>query len=52
MTCLMEIFKDLPRRTTFAKVLRHKAINIANNPKYDGYHFRLASMIYKFFDKK
>ena len=22
------------------------------NPKYDGYHWRLASMIYKCFDKK
>ena len=25
---------------------------IAQNPKYDGYQRRLASMVYKFFDKK
>ena len=26
--------------------------NIAKNPKYDGYQRELASMVYKFFDKK
>ena len=26
--------------------------NIASNPKYDGYQRGLASMVYKFFDKK
>ena len=45
-------FKDLPRRTASDKVLRDKAFNIANNPKYDGYQRGLASMVYKFFDKK
>ena len=34
------------------KVLRDKAFNIAKNPKYDGYQRGLASMVYKFFDKK
>ena len=29
-----------------------KTFNIAKNPKYDGYQRGLASMIYKFFDKK
>ena len=29
-----------------------KVFNIANNPKYDGYQRGLASMVYKFFDKK
>ena len=29
-----------------------KAFAIANNPKYDGYQRGLASMVYKFFDKK
>ena len=29
-----------------------KAFNIAKNPKYDGYQRGLASMVYKFFDKK
>ena len=28
-------FKDLPRRTTFDKVLHDKALYIANNSKYD-----------------
>ena len=45
-------FKDLKRRTASDKVLRDKAFNIAKNPKYDGYQRRLASMVYKFFDKK
>ena len=44
-------FKDLKRRTFPYKVLRHKAFNIAKNPKYDGYQRGLASMVYKFFDK-
>ena len=34
------------------KVLRNKAFNIAKNPKYDGYQRGLASMFYKYFDKK
>ena len=29
-----------------------KAFNIAENPKYDGCEKGLASMVYKFFDKK
>ena len=45
-------FKDLPRRTASDKALRDKAFNIAKNPKYDGYQRGLASMVYKFFDKK
>ena len=45
-------FKDLKRRTASDKVLRDKAINIAKNPKYDGYQRGLTSMVYKFFDKK
>ena len=44
--------KDLARRTQSDNVLRDKAFNIASNPKYDGYQRGLASMIYKFFDKK
>ena len=47
-----EDFKDLARRKTFDKFLRNKAFNIAKNPKYDGYQRGLASMVYKFFDKK
>ena len=45
-------FKDLPRRTASDKIFRGKAINIAKNPKYDGYQRGLTSMFYKFFDKK
>ena len=45
-------FKDLPRRTASDKILRDKAFNIAENPKYDGYQHGIASMVYKFFDKK
>ena len=44
-------FKDLARRRASDKVLRDKALNIAKGSKYDGYQRRLASMIYKFFDK-
>ena len=42
-------FKDLNRRTASDKILR---INIAKNPIYDGCQRGLASMVYKFFDKK
>ena len=45
-------FKDLGRRTASDKVLRDKAFNVAKNPKYDGYQSGLASVVYKFFDKK
>ena len=44
-------FKDL-KRTASDKILRDKAFNIAKNSKYDGYQRGLASMVYKFFDKK
>ena len=44
--------KDLIKRTKSDKVLRDKADNIASNPEYDGYQRGLASMDYKFFDKK
>ena len=45
-------FKNLARRTASNKFLRDKAFNIAKNPKYNGFQRCLASMIYKFFDKK
>ena len=44
--------KDLVKRTQSDKILRDKAFNIAKNPKYDGYQRGLASMVYRFFDKK
>ena len=45
-------FKDLAERIPSDKMLRDKAFNIAKNPKYDRYQRGLASMVYKFFDKK
>ena len=45
-------FKDLTRRTASDKILHNKAFSIAKTPKYDGYQRGLASMVYKFFDKK
>ena len=45
-------FKDLPKRTAADKVLRDKAFKIASYQKYDAYQIGLASMVYKFFDKK
>ena len=45
-------FKYIKRRTASDNILTDKAFNIAKNPKYDGYQIGLASMVYKFFDKK
>ena len=44
--------KDLAKRTQTDKLLGGKAFKIASNLKYDGYQRALASMVYKFFDKK
>ena len=44
--------KDLVKRAQSDKVLRYKAFKIASEPKHDGYQRGLASMVYKFFDKK
>ena len=44
--------KDLINRTEADKVLKDKAYDIASNPEYDGYQRGLASIVYKFFDKK
>ena len=43
---------DITKRTVADKILRNRAFNIAKDPKYDGYQRGLASMVYKFFDKK
>ena len=45
-------FKDLNRRTFADKLLCNKAFNTAKDPKYYGYQRALASMVYKFLDKK
>ena len=44
--------KDLTKRTLSEKVLRDEAFKIASDPKYDGCKRQLASIFYKFFDKK
>ena len=44
--------KDLVKTTQSDKVLKDKVFRIASNPNYDGYQKGLASMVYKFFDKK
>ena len=44
--------KDLTKRTVTDKILKNKTFDIAKDPKYDGYQRGLASMVYKFFDKK
>ena len=44
--------KYLIKKTQSDKVLKNKAFKIANNQNYDGCQRGLASMVYKFFDKK
>ena len=44
--------KDLVGRTQSDKVLRDTAFKIGSDPKCDGYQRGLASIVYKFFDKK
>ena len=44
--------KDLTKRTISDNILKNRAYEIARNWKYDGYQRALASMVYKFFDKK
>ena len=44
--------KHSSKRTQLNNVLRDKASGNASNPKYYGYQRGLASMVYKFFDKK
>ena len=43
---------SLTKRTDSDNVLRDKPFKIASNPKYNRYERGLASMVYKFFDKK
>ena len=44
--------EDLAGRIESDKALRGEAFKIASNPKYDRYQGGLASVVYKFFDKK
>ena len=43
--------KDLVKRNQSDKALRNKEFKIGSDPKYDSYQRRLASMVYKFFDR-
>ena len=45
-------FKDLEKRTFADKVRRDKAFKIGSDQKYDDYQKGLASVVYRFFDKK
>ena len=45
-------FKDFTRRAASNKILRDSEFNIAKNEKYDGYQRGLASIVYKFINKK
>ena len=45
-------YKDLKGRTQFDIVLKNKAYKIATNPRHDGFQRALASMVWKFFDKR
>ena len=44
--------KDFIKKSVADKILKNKAFDIAKDSKYDGYKRELASMVYKFFDKK
>ena len=46
------IVKILQKELLQIKIFKNRAFNIAKDPKYDGYQRGLASMAYKFFDKK
>ena len=45
-------FKDIKNRTAADNILRDKSYEIAQDPKYYGGQRGLASIVYKFFDKK
>ena len=44
--------KDLIKRSVSDKDFKFRVYKIALNPKYDEYQIGLASMVYRFFDKK
>ena len=51
MTWLIEVLMILERMAS-DKVLRDKTLKLFKNPKYDRYQCRLASIAYKFLEKK
>ena len=47
-----DTYKDLPKRTTFDKILSDKVFEITINSKYYDYQHEFASVGYNFFVKK
>ena len=45
-------YKDLDKGTQSDKVLKDKTFKTPSNPKYNEYQRGLASMVFRFFDKK
>ena len=45
-------YKDLEKRTQLDKILKDRVFEIANSSEYDRYQRGLASMVYKFFERK
>ena len=43
---------NLAKRTISGKILKDRGYELAGDPRYDGYHRALPSMVYKFFAKK
>ena len=52
MIWLMVKLKIQKKKTQSDKFLKDKSFKIASDPKYDVYQSGLASMVYKFYDKK
>ena len=50
--CGLWQIKRFNKKNSIRQVLRDKAFKIAIDPKYDAYQRGLASLVYKFFDKK
>ena len=44
--------QNLAKRTISDKILKDKTFEITRNHNYDGYKRALATILYKFFDKK
>ena len=45
-------YKGLTKKTQSGNVLREKLFEIASNPRFDGYQRGLASLVYRFLEKK
>ena len=45
-------YRDLTEKIQSGNVLREKLFEITSNPRFDGYQRGLASMVYRFLDKK